>query len=86
MSIKLPDEGPTHAATPAFPITTEQLSAIMAEAPPAPLSLRSAQVAADQFTGLTMDMLQTVIRGLMATLQQRDIKNFAERNKNATHI
>ena len=57
MSIELPDEGPTHATTPAFPITTDQLSAIMAEALPAPLSLRSVQVAADSFTGLTTNML-----------------------------
>ena len=78
MSVESPDEGPTRATTPAFPITTEQLSAIMAEAPPAPLSPRSAQVATDQFTGLTTNMLRTVVRGLVATLQQRDIKNSAE--------
>ena len=78
MSIKSPNERPTCAATPAFPITTEQLSAIMAEAPPAPLSPRSAQVATDQFTGLTTDMLRTVAHGLVATLYKRDIDNFAE--------
>ena len=78
MSVESPNEGPTCVATPAFPITTEQLSAIMAEALPAPLLPRSAQVAADQFTGLTTDMLQTVVRGLVATLRKRDIENFAE--------
>ena len=86
MSVELPKEGPTRAATPAFPITTEQLLAIMAEALPAPLSPRSAQVCADQFTGLTTDMLRTVVRGLVATLQQRDLKNFAEQNKKAARI
>ena len=86
MSIESPNEGPTRTATPAFPITTEQLSAIMAEALPAPLSPRSTQVAADSFTGLTTDMLQTVVRGLVATLCKRDINNFAEQNKQASHI
>ena len=86
MSVELPNEGPTRATTPAFPITTEQLSAIMAEVPPAPLFPQSAQVAADSFTGLTTDMLQTVIHSLVATLRKRDIDNFAERNKQASHI
>ena len=57
MSVESPKEGPTCPTTLTFPITTEQLSAIMAEALPAPLSPRSAQVCAEQFTGLTMDML-----------------------------
>ena len=86
MSVESPKEGPTRAATPVFPITTEQLSAIMAEALPAPLSPRSAQVCAKQFTGLTTDMLRTVVRGLVATLRQRDLKNFAEQNKKAAYI
>ena len=86
MSIESPNEGPTRAATSAFPITTEQLSAIMAEVLPAPLSPRSAQVAADSFTGLTTDMLCTVVRGLIATLCKRDIDNFAKCNKQAAHI
>ena len=86
MSIELPNEGPTCAATPAFPITTEQLLAIMAEVPPAPLSLRSAQVMADSFTRLTTDMLCTMVRGLVATFQKRDINNFAKRNKQASHL
>ena len=33
-----------------------------------------------------MNMLRTVVRGLVATLRQRDIKNFAEQNKKAAHI
>ena len=78
MSIKLPNEGPTRTATPAFPIMTEQLLAIMAEAPPTPLSPRSAQVAVDNFTGLTMDMLHSVVYGLVATLCKRDIDTFAK--------
>ena len=86
MSVESPKEGPTHATTPVFPITTEQLSAIMAEAPPTPLSPCSAQVCTDQFTGLTMDMLRTIIRGLVATLRKRDINNFAERNKLASRV
>ena len=86
MSVESPNEGPTCAATPTFPITTEQLLAIMAEAPPAPLSLRSAQVTAEQFMGLTTDMLRTVVCGLVATLRKRDIDNFAERNKHTTRI
>ena len=86
MSVKSPNEGPTCTTTPAFPITTEQLSAIMAEVPPAPLSPRSTQVAADSFTGLTTDMLRTVVRGLVATLRKRDIDNFTERNKLAARI
>ena len=86
MSVELPNEGPTHAATPAFPITTEQLLAIMAEALPAPLSPRSAQVTADNFTGLTTDMLWTIVHGLVATLRKRDIDNFAEWNKQASRI
>ena len=57
MSVESSNEGPTCITTPAFPITTEQLLAIMAEVPPAPLSLQSAQACADQFTGLMMDML-----------------------------
>ena len=86
MSVELPKEGPTHVATPAFPISTKQLSAIMAEAPPTPLSPRSAQVCTEQFTGLTTDMLRTIVRGLVATLWQRDLKNFAEQNKKAARI
>ena len=31
-------------------------------------------------------MLQTVVHGLVATLRQRDLKNFAEQNKKAAHI
>ena len=76
MSIESPNEGLTCATTPAFPITTEQLSAIMAKAPPTPLLLRSTQVAADSFTGLTTDMLWTIVHGLVATLRKRDIDNF----------
>ena len=78
MSVESPNEGSTRAA--------EQLSAIMAEAPPASLSPHSAQACADQFTGLTTDMLRTVVHGLVATLQQWDLKNFAEQNKKAARI
>ena len=58
----------------------------MAEAPPTPLSLQSAQVATDSFTGLTTDMLWTIIHRLVATLWKRDIDNFAEWNKQASWI
>ena len=74
MSIESPKEGLTRTNTPAFPITTQQLGAIMAEAPPVPLSLRSAQACADQFDGLTADMLRGVVRGLIATLHKRDVE------------
>ena len=86
MSIESPKEGPTWINTPAFPITVEQLGAIMAEAPPVPLSPRSAQACADQFDGLTTDMLRSVVRGLMATLRKRDIERFAEANKQRSRI
>ena len=86
MSVELPNKGPTCAATPVFPITTDQLSAIMAEVPPAPLSPRSAQVATNSFTGLTTNMLRTIVHGLVATLQKRDTDNFAEQNKLASRI
>ena len=86
MSVKSPKEGPTCVNTPAFPITVEQLSAIMAEAPPVPLSPRSAQACADQFDGLTTDMLRSVVRGLVATLRKRDIERFAECNKQKSRI
>ena len=81
MSIESPKEGPTRINTPAFPITVDQLGAIMAEAPPIPLSPCSTQACADQFDGLTTDMLRSVVRGLVATLQKRDIERFAEQNK-----
>ena len=74
MSIESPKEGPTRVNTPAFPITVQQLGAIMAEAPPVPLSPRSAQACADQFDGLTTDMLRGVVRGLVATLHKRDVE------------
>ena len=86
MSIESPKEGPTHINTPAFPITIEQLGAIMAEAPPVPLSPRSAQACADQFDRLTTDMLRSVVRGLVATLRKRDIEHFAEANKQRARI
>ena len=86
MSVESPKEGPTHTNTPAFPISVEQLGAIMAEAPPVPLSPRSAQACADSFDGLTTDMLRGVVRGLVATLQKRDIERFAEANKQQTRI
>ena len=86
MSIESPKEGPTHVNTPAFPITVEQLSAIMAEAPPVPLSPRSAQACADQFDGLTTDMLRSVVQGLVATLRKRDIERFTEQNKQKLRI
>ena len=86
MSVESPKEGPTQINTPAFPITVEQLGAIMAEAPPIPLSPRSAQTCADQFDRLTTDMLRSVVRGLVATLRKRDIERFAEQNKQRSHI
>ena len=86
MSIESPKEGPTCINTPAFPITSQQLGAIMAEAPPVPLSPRSAQACADQFDGLTADMLRGVVRGLVATLHKRDVERFAEANKQRTRI
>ena len=86
MSVESPKEGPTRINTLAFPITVEQLGAIMAEAPPVPLSPRSAQACADQFDGLTTDMLRSVVRGLVATLRKRDIECFAEANKQRTRI
>ena len=61
MSIKSPKEGLTRINTPAFPITVEQLSTIMAEVPPVPLLPRSAQACTDQFDGLTTDMLRSVV-------------------------
>ena len=81
MSIKSPKEGPTRVNTPYHDLTTQQLSAIMAEAPAVPLSPRSAQTCADQFDGLTADMLRGVVRGLVATLHKRDTDRFAEGNK-----
>ena len=86
MSIESPKEGPTRVNTPAFPITVEQLSAIMAEAPPVPLSPRSAQAFADQFDGLTTDMLRSVVWGLVATLRKQDIEWFAEHNKQKSRL
>ena len=86
MSVKSPKEGPTCINTPAFPITVDQLGAIMAEAPPVPLSPRSAQACADQFDGLTTDMLRAVVRGLVATLRKRDVECFAKANKQQTRI
>ena len=86
MSIELPKEGPTRVTTPAFPISVKQLSAIMAEALPVPLLPRSAQVCTDQFDGLTTDMLRSIVQGLMATLQKRDIERFAEHNKQKSCI
>ena len=86
MSVELPKEGPTRINTPAFPITVEQLSTIMAEAPPIPLLPHSAQACADQFDGLTTDMLRSVVRGLVATLRKRDIERFAEQNKQRSRI
>ena len=71
---------------PAFPLTIEQLSAIMAEVPPVPLSPRFAQACADQFDGLTTDMLRSVVRGLITTLRKRDIERFAEKNKQQSRI
>ena len=61
MSIESPKEGPTRINTPHIELTQQQLTAIMAEAPPVPLSPRSAQVCADQFDGLTTDMLRGVV-------------------------
>ena len=58
----------------------------MAEAPPVPLSPRSAQACADQFDGLTTDMLRSVVQGLVATLRKRDIERFAEQNKQRSRI
>ena len=81
MSIESPKEGPTRVNTPYHELTTQQLTAIMAEAPPVPLSPRSAQACADQFDGLTADMLRGVVRGLVATLHKRDTERFAEGNK-----
>lgn len=86
MSVESPKEGPIHITTPAFPITTEQLSAIMAEVPPIPLSPQSAEACANQFTGLTTDMLRGVIQELVATLKKRDIDNFAAQNKQQFRI
>ena len=81
MSTESPKEGPTRANTPYHDLNTQQLSAIMAEAPAVPLSPRSAQACADQFDGLTADMLRGVVRGLVATLHKRDTERFAEGNK-----
>ena len=86
MSVESPKEGPTQVNMPAFPITVDQLGAIMAEAPPVPLSPRSAQACTDQFDGLTTDMLRSVVRGLVATLRKRDIKCFTEQNKQRSRI
>ena len=86
MSIESPKEGPTWINTPAFPITVDQLGAIMAEAPPVPLLPHSTQACADQFDGLTTDMLRSVVRGLVATLRKRDIERFAEQNKQRSRI
>ena len=61
MSVESPKEGPTRINTPAFPISVEQLGAIMAEALPVPLLPRSAQACADSFDGLTTDMLRSVV-------------------------
>ena len=81
MSIESPKEGPTRINTPAFPISIEQLGAIMAEVPPIPLSPRSTVSCADQFDGLTTDMLRSMVRGLVATLRKRDVERFANANK-----
>ena len=86
MSVESPKEGPTRVNTPAFPITVQQLGAIMAEAPAAPLSPRSAQACADQFDGLTTDMLRSVVRGLVVTLHKRDVERFIESNKQKSRI
>ena len=86
MSVESPKEGPTRVNTPAFPITVQQLEAIMAEAPAAPLSPRSAQACADQFDGLTTDMLRSVVRGLVVTLHKRDVERFIESNKQKSCI
>ena len=58
----------------------------MAEVPPVPLLLRSAQACANSFDGLTTDMLRSVVRGLVATLRKRDIERFAKANKQRTRI
>ena len=58
----------------------------MAEAPPVPLSPRSAQTCAEQFDGLTKDMLRSIVRGLVTTLRKRDIERFAKANKQQTRI
>ena len=81
MSVESPKEGPTRASSPYHELSQQQLAAIMAEAPPVPLSPRSAQACADQFDGLTADMLRGVVRGLVATLHKRDTERFAEGNK-----
>ena len=81
MSVESPKEGPTRANSPYHELSQQQLAAIMAEAPPVPLSPRSAQACADQFDGLTADMLRGVVRGLVATLHKRDTERFAEGNK-----
>ena len=86
MSVESPKEGPTRINTSAFPITVDQLGAIMAEAPPVPLSPRSAQACADQFDGLTTDMLRSVVRGLVATLRKHDVERFAEQNRQKSRI
>ena len=86
MSIESPKEGPTRVNTPAFPISVQQLGAIMAEAPAVPLSPRSAQACADQFDGLTADMLRGVVRGLVVTLHKRDVERFIESNKQKSRI
>ena len=86
MSIESPKEGPTQINMPAFPITVNQLGAIMAEAPPVPLSPRSAQACANQFDGLTTDMLRSMVWGLVATLRKCDIERFAKQNRQKSHI
>ena len=86
MSLKCPKEGPVHPTMPPSPITAEQLTAIMAEAPPAPLSPRSIETTIANYLELTTDMLHTVVHRLIATLCKRDIEGFAERNKVATRI
>ena len=58
----------------------------MAEAPAVPLSPRSAQACADQFDGLTTDMLRGVVQGLVVTLHKRDVERFIESNKQKSRI
>ena len=86
MSVESPKEGPTRVNTPNVYLSPDQLKTIMAEAPPVPLSPRSAQACADQFDGLTADMLRGVVRGLVATLHKRSVEQFAEANKQRTRI
>ena len=86
MFLELPKEGPTHPAMLPFPITTNQLTTIMAEAPPTPLSPWTIENTIANYTELTTNMLHAIVHKLVATLHKRDIDSFAKQNKAANCI